>query len=402
MSAVCRIFGVPLDIKEVTDRDERNMSDTSRHTSRNMPGGYIPRISVSLMLAACMVFLISSVGAAQTEDVVLEGEVLDQVKSLQERASDVQADLEKLDIELEMTVEEHNATRDLLDQLTMDLADSRARLDDIIAQYNAQSELMSQRMVAIYKADEVNMFTILLTSSSFSDVYDSARYMMKISEQDAKLEAQLRESSNEISELTDQIDNDRADQMRYEKDLQEQEKEIKVKIAQREEAYDQLDAEIRSIIEQEAARQQAERERAAAEMAAMLEDLEVSDSVQAQVVQTALQYLGVPYVWGGESPRGFDCSGLTKYVYAQHGVNLPHNAAMQFNLDMGVPVSNDQLQPGDLVFWGPGYPHHVGMYIGKGNYIEAPNFGEVVSISSLSFGGDYAGARRFPLKAWNS
>lgn len=364
--------------------------------------GYILRIAVSLALAVGLVLLFAGVCVAQPQDVVLEGDVLEQVQSLQDRAADVQTDLETLDIELETTIEEHNATRVLLDQLTMDLADSRMRLDEVRAQHNAQTELMAERMVVVYKADEVNMFTILLTSASFSEFYDSARYMVKISEQDAKLEAQLRESAEEISELTDQIDHDRADQMRYEKDLQEQEAEIKTKITQRQAAYDQLDSEIQTIIEQEAARQQAERERAAAEMAALLKDLEVSDAVQAQVVQTALQYLGVPYVWGGESPRGFDCSGLTKYVYQQHGVNLPHNAAMQFNLGTGVPVPNDQLQAGDLVFWGPGHPHHVGMYIGKGKYIEAPNFGEVVSISSLGFGGDYAGARRFPLQARNS
>ncbi|MEK7818073.1 MAG: NlpC/P60 family protein, partial [Actinomycetota bacterium] len=81
----------------------------------------------------------------------------------------------------------------------------------------------------------------------------------------------------------------------------------------------------------------------------------------------------------------------------QHGVSLPHNAAMQFNI--GVPVPVDQLQPGDLVFWGPGNPHHVAMYIGQGRIVEAPTFNEVVKISNLDTGSDYAGARRYPLRA---
>ncbi len=67
------------------------------------------------------------------------------------------------------------------------------------------------------------------------------------------------------------------------------------------------------------------------------------------VVGIAMQYLGVPYVWGGASPSGFDCSGLIMYVYAQVGVSLPHHAASQYG--MGTPVSRDQLQPGDLVFF---------------------------------------------------
>ena len=378
------------------------MSKPIRHPRVRVTPGLTLRLSVALTLAAGFILLFASLGSAQPDEVILEGGILEQVEGLQGQAGQVQAQLDKLDYELEQIVEEHNATRVFLDQLTMELADSRMRLDEARAQHSAQSKIMAERMVTVYKADEVNMFTILLSSASFGEFYDSSRYMLKISEQDARLEAQLQQSANEISELTNQIDRDRADQLRYEKDLRDQQAAIQSKINERQAAYDQLDGEIKTIIEQEAARQRAERERAAAEVAEMLRDLEISDVVQAQVVQTSLLYLGVPYVWGGESSRGLDCSGLTQIVYNQHGVNLPHNAAMQFNLDMGVPVPDDQLQPGDLIFWGPGNPHHVAIYIGKGNYIDAPNFGEVVSISRLSFGGDYAGARRFPLEARES
>jgi cell wall-associated NlpC family hydrolase len=110
------------------------------------------------------------------------------------------------------------------------------------------------------------------------------------------------------------------------------------------------------------------------------------------VVGVAMRYLGVPYVWGGASPAGFDCSGLTMYVYAQVGVSLPHNAAAQYGY--GSPVSRSDLQPGDLVFFdGLG---HVGLYIGGGNFIHAPHTGDVVKISSLSgwYAATYVGARR--------
>jgi cell wall-associated NlpC family hydrolase len=98
------------------------------------------------------------------------------------------------------------------------------------------------------------------------------------------------------------------------------------------------------------------------------------------VVSIALQYLGVPYVWGGASPSGFDCSGLTMYAYAKVGVYLPHNAAMQYG--MGTPVTRSQLAPGDLVFFNG--LSHVGMYIGGGRFVHAPHTGDVVKISSLS------------------
>ncbi len=111
-----------------------------------------------------------------------------------------------------------------------------------------------------------------------------------------------------------------------------------------------------------------------------------------QAVAIAERYLGVPYVWGGASPSGFDCSGLTMYVYAQLGVSLPHNAASQY---LSLPhVSESDLQPGDLVFFDG--LNHVGIYIGGGSIIHAPHTGTVVQISSLSGGGSYYGAARVP------
>jgi cell wall-associated NlpC family hydrolase len=106
-----------------------------------------------------------------------------------------------------------------------------------------------------------------------------------------------------------------------------------------------------------------------------------------------MSQLGTPYVWGGGAPGGFDCSGLVSWAYAQVGVSLPHSTYAQYN--MGVAVSKDQLQPGDLVFFdGLG---HVGLYIGGGQFVHAPHTGDVVKISSLGEGwysSTYVGARR--------
>jgi cell wall-associated NlpC family hydrolase len=110
------------------------------------------------------------------------------------------------------------------------------------------------------------------------------------------------------------------------------------------------------------------------------------------VVGIAMQYLGIPYVYGGSTPSGFDCSGFIMYVYAQVGVSLPHNAAAQYG--HGTPVDRSQLQPGDLVFFnGLG---HNGIYIGGGSFIHSPHTGDVVKISSLSgwYDSTWVGARR--------
>jgi cell wall-associated NlpC family hydrolase len=92
--------------------------------------------------------------------------------------------------------------------------------------------------------------------------------------------------------------------------------------------------------------------------------------------------IGVPYVWGGESPgRGFDCSGLIQWAWRQAGVNLPRTAAAQYDAVAHVPLSD--LQPGDLLFWGYGGISHVGMYVGGGNIVNAPDTGSVVRVQAI-------------------
>lgn len=98
-----------------------------------------------------------------------------------------------------------------------------------------------------------------------------------------------------------------------------------------------------------------------------------------QVKTTAEQYLGVPYVWGGTSPRGFDCSGLTQYVYNECGISIPRTAGTQKNV--GESVALGELVCGDLIFWGS---HHVGIYIGDGLYIHAPHSGDVVRVAEVA------------------
>jgi cell wall-associated NlpC family hydrolase len=117
----------------------------------------------------------------------------------------------------------------------------------------------------------------------------------------------------------------------------------------------------------------------------------VSGSGGARVaVQWAYDELGKPYQWGAAGPDSFDCSGLTQYVWGKAGVYLDHYTGSQWN--EGAHVSRDQLQPGDLVFFGSDL-HHVGLYIGNSKMIEAPYTGANVRISD-AFRSDYAGAVR--------
>lgn len=107
-------------------------------------------------------------------------------------------------------------------------------------------------------------------------------------------------------------------------------------------------------------------------------------------VQEAYRQLGKPYRWGAEGPDSFDCSGLSKWAWAKAGVSLPHYSRAQYN--EGRRVSQAELQPGDLVFFGNPI-HHLGIYVGNGNMIHAPQTGDVVKVSS-AMRSDYTGAVR--------
>ena len=112
-----------------------------------------------------------------------------------------------------------------------------------------------------------------------------------------------------------------------------------------------------------------------------------------RVAHLARRFVGVTYVWGGESPAsGFDCSGLVRYVFGRLGVSLPHNAAAQFGY--GRPVSRGSLELGDLVFFSA--LGHVGIYMGHGRFVHAPYSGARVRVEPLRYHGRYDGARRIP------
>lgn len=118
-------------------------------------------------------------------------------------------------------------------------------------------------------------------------------------------------------------------------------------------------------------------------------------AVGLRVVRYAKRFLGSPYAYGGSSPRGFDCSGFVRFVYAHFGVTLPHSSYAQFG--DGRRVGRGSLRPGDLVFFdGVG---HVGIYVGNGRFIHAPHTGLRVRVTPLAgwYSTRFSGARRLRL-----
>ena len=122
-----------------------------------------------------------------------------------------------------------------------------------------------------------------------------------------------------------------------------------------------------------------------------------SNYISRRIINSSLNYIGVPYVFGGTTPSGFDCSGFTSYVFANAGIYLPRTADAQF--DAGMPISKSELRAGDLVFfqtytWGAS---HVGIYLGDNQFIHASSSRGVVidSLNSSYWVNTYFGSRRF-------
>lgn len=122
-------------------------------------------------------------------------------------------------------------------------------------------------------------------------------------------------------------------------------------------------------------------------------EIPAATSAGQEAVNIAASFLGVPYVWGGTSPSGFDCSGLMQYVYKQLGYSI--NRVADAQMKNGIAVSRAELMPGDLVGFysspGSGYVSHIGMYAGDGLMIHAPHTGDVVRYASID--GDYYSSR---------
>jgi cell wall-associated NlpC family hydrolase len=321
------------------------------------------------------------------------------VESKQAEAQQVLAQIQELDGDLGLVVESYNAAQIELEGILAEQRDNERRLRIARANLgNAQTNLET-RLVELYVNGQADLIEILLGSSSLDEILDGLETADRVSSQDSQILGEVRRFRKEVKQ--------------HEAELVEAVSRQKEVVAERAAKRDEIEAAmaererlLASIKDQIAEIQAAERERQRrleAQARSRLVSQPTTTSSDAPtgappgqyggVVGIAMQYLGIPYRWGGSSPStGFDCSGFVMYVYSQVGVSLPHNAAMQYGY--GSAVSRSELQPGDLVFFnGLG---HNGIYIGGGQFIHSPHTGDVVKISSITgwYSDTWVGARR--------
>jgi peptidoglycan DL-endopeptidase CwlO len=295
---------------------------------------------------------------------------------------------------LEKQIERYNAVHQHYLDTRRQLRDNKIVLS--VARHNlarAQA-LLAQSLTTSYKATNQDVLSYLLASHSFSDLVDHVQALQRANNSNGELIQQISTTKAVIVQRTAALKKETAQLAadQHAQALVKQRVEAGLHALQVRES--RISADIKHIIAVEQQRQDAAAAAAAVSSGGGGSNIPVppSSTLGGQAVAIAEQYLGVPYVWGGASPSGFDCSGLTMYVYAQLGVSLPHNAAAQYG--MGTPVPSNALEPGDLVFFdGLG---HVGIYVGGGSFIHAPHTWDVVRISSMTgwYSSNYVGARR--------
>jgi cell wall-associated NlpC family hydrolase len=370
-----------------------------RATFRGSRAGWTP---IVVLAAAAAAGLLLAAGSATAQT----------VESKRAQAEAIMAEVEGMQAELGQTIEAWNYANIQLGEIESDLETNAkhlvaARKSLVVAQKRIES-----RLVDLYVNGEGDStLEVILGSSSLDDIIARLDAIERVSSQDARILQTVKRYRKEVETRRARLQEARSDQARIVAEQAAQKQYIESQISEQNQLLASVKDEIAELRAEEQRRQaalaaQARARAQAAELAAQAQTQQTYDTAAVvpsydpnlpaprygHVVAIAMQYLGVPYVWGGASPStGFDCSGFTMYVYAQVGVSLPHHAASQYQL--GTPVPRDQLAPGDLVFFsGLG---HMGMYIGGGQFIHAPHTGDVVKISSMDERwGSYVGARR--------
>jgi cell wall-associated NlpC family hydrolase len=276
------------------------------------------------------------------------------------------------------------------------------------------------RIYSLYVNGAPSAIDVIAGAKSLSQMIDRAEAAQVLSNQDAALGKQALRFEQMVQRRERQLKNLKARREATVSSLAAKKQQIDAALARQKQLLASIHTTIQHLQAQEAARElrlkqeaqarlrAAMRAQAAARAAAAQQSTSspvqqspttagvVAPPVTVPVVASgaghpaaasiALRYLGVPYVWGGASPRGFDCSGLVMYVYAQLGISLPHYTVAQWGATSHISLS--QAQPGDLVFFdGLG---HVGIYLGNNQFVHAPHTGTVVQVASLS--GYYASA----------
>ena len=339
----------------------------------------------------------------------------DQISDAKAKAAAIESQLSQAQNEMSALSQQYDEAQYHLSQINSSIDTTKANIAADQQQVSKDKDTLSKAAVANYITDG----TASTQNSIFSGNQETAgatNEYNQIAEGDISLAVdKLHTAENQLNAQEAQLTNEQGQaqtQVNVEQAAVAQNEQA---INQQKNALAQEQGQIAQLVQQQqqaeaAAAAQAARQKQAAAVAAAAVSTgggggssQLTSAAQspppptapggAGAVQAAESQLGVPYQWGGETPGvGFDCSGLTAWSWGQVGVPLPHFSGAQMSDSAPVPVSD--LQPGDLLFYGPGGSDHVAMYVSSGTMIEAPYTGADVRLTALRLGDGFVGAGR--------
>lgn len=348
-------------------------------TKRTSP----PRVLGAGLLAT--VLAVSTLGSSGTLAAPSQAEL--------DRAKERLLELER---DFELVVERYNLVHERLTSIQAEIATTELEVDRVERKMGARRSAAVDLATELYKGGTSEAYAGVLSAETFAD-FDTQLYYLSSSEQaQAQVFERLAVVKHTLDAKVRKLEAARAEAVSAQTRLAELQEEIESKLAEQKDEIAKLNAAIERAERREARRAGAAAAAAAAAARRAYSPVEVvapapAPNAAAQVaVEAALSQVGKPYQWGAAGPDSYDCSGLTMWAWAQAGVSLPHNSGMQYSATPRVAQSD--WAPGDLLFFGSPI-HHVGMYIGNGQMVEAPYTGSYVRVNS-AYRSDYVGAGR--------
>jgi len=329
-------------------------------------------------------FAIPSVGLAQPAD---------------QRQVDAKREVERQQARLEDAVERYNYACSRLEQTLAELEQNEADLAKAEQELQHNKKNLLKRVRAMYVRRPNQFLDVVVNAEDFDSLLRGLDLQKKVSAQDAALVRKVKEAKAKLEGARAELKNREQEQASIKKEMSSAKAAVEGDLAGAQGNLANIEEEIRQAM----ARRAAEAESASRnvspgrrysdpeEAAPVVRRTAPPGTPHGGVVDVAYAQLGKPYVWGAEGPNSFDCSGLTMYCYrVGAGIYITHSSYGQASC--GTPVSVSELAPGDILgFRGWG---HVGLYVGGGEFIHAPQSGDVVKVTSLASRSNFCGAVR--------